>query len=228
MPYTIQVDSNELLNELENLGQKRQLPYIISKALNRLAVIVQGAEREMLPRKLNVRRGPWLDRQIKIDKGTWALKSRLYIKIYTTDNADFLSMLDEGGEHVPLNGHNYLTAPNPKVFGKSVIGPDNPLRVKNLQLNQTKWGLRGLERTFMVVSKESGKPLILQRTSPDDNRKRRRGTNRKTGVRLLYSLLKAIKVPHKITWETTASNAVSGHYYGCLMDALGEAMSKFK
>jgi len=227
MQVKLTINSESILNQLRELGQDNQSGFILSKVLNTVAKEIQTDEKIMLSQNLHIRR-PWVISQVKINKGQWATKTRMSVTIEMPITLAYLSDFETGAEHIPYQGHTWLTMPNPKVFGNSIIGPDNPLKVKNLQLNKTKFGIQGLERTFLIHSKETGTPLILQRTSPDDNRKRKRGTNRKTGVRLLYTLIKHSNRPKKIAWYQTATNVIQYRYNIIASQVLSEALASAK
>ena len=224
MSINIQIDSKALLAQLEELGESKQGPFILSKSLNQLAKVVQTNLLTDMKESLRVRRKQWLNNQVKIRTGTWATKYRLMVKIELDTPAEFLSAFETGEEHVPYAGHSWLAVPSSKVFGKSIIMNDNPLKPKNLMLTQHHGLIQGLERTFLVKTKKKGTPLILQRTSKTDKGKRRRGTNTKTGVRLLYTLIKASMRPHKIHWYDTANMTVQNEQYGIFSFVMEQAL----
>ena len=207
------------------MGQERQGPFILSRTLNQLAKKVQTNLKTDINSSLKIRRKQFINNQVKIDNGTWALKTRLKVTIHLTDLGAFIGDFEEGGEHVPINGHTWLTKPNPKVFGNRILRADDPLRAGNLNLHDYKGNTIGNERTFLVHGKQT--PLILQRTSPVNGR-RQRGTNKATGVRLLYTLVKQSHRPMKIHWYDTSNATVQYEAEGIWIDVIRQALANPK
>jgi hypothetical protein len=195
--------------------------------LNLLAKRIQDNLREDFQASLQLRRAGWVKQQVKIDKGTWSTKTRLRVTIYLTDNASFIGDMEKGAERVPILGRKYLAIPNKKVFGKSVIGQDNPLRIKNLDLHSTPFGTQGKLRTFIIQAK-SGTPLVMQRVEKDATGKGRRGRDRKTGLRILYNLVKHSRRPRKIHWSNVAYNTVDIESYGIFTEVMRDALASIK
>lgn len=228
MTIKITVDSTRIRNDLAQLGQDRQAPYIMQRTLNNLARAVQTSLRLELGSKLKLRRAPWINQQIKIDKESWATRTKLFVTIRLTDLGAFLGDFDKGMEHVPTRGRKFLALPNPKVFGDKVISQDNPLRIKNLQLNQTPFGLKGTQRTFMITPKGGrGLPLILQRVASPGKGIRKKGVEKgsKLGTRILYFLLKSTMRPDKIDWFETAENTINTQQDAIVSEAMAKAKS---
>lgn len=228
MKISIQMHSEPILSTLKELGQDRQGPFVLAKSLNMLAKRVQENLRDDFQASLQLRRVGWVKNQVKIDSGQWSTKTRLKVTIYLTDPASFIGDMEDGTQRVPILGRKYLAIPNKKVFGKGVIGPENELRVKNLNLHSTPFGTQGLLRTFILKDKETGTPLIMQRVSKDTTGKGKRGRNRKTGLRLLYDLVKHSSRPKKIHWSNVAYNTVDIESYGIFTDVMYQALRDTK
>jgi len=228
MNINLAIDTQAVLDQLKELGQERQGPFILARGLNLLAKRVQQELRNNIATSLNVRHGSWLKQQVKIDNGTWATKTRLQVVIHLTDVAAFLDKLETGGEHVPIGGRKYLAIPNSKVFGNSIIGRDSLFRIKNLNLHETPKGMEGNQRTFIIDSKNTGTPLVMQRVADTDHKKRQKGMNKKTGLRILYNLIKQSKVPKKLQWFDTATNTVSTCQAAIFTDVIQDAINKAK
>ena len=226
MQVNITIDSASVLNPLKELGQDRQGPFILSKSLNLLARKVQDNLREDIRQTLHVRRWSWVKNSVKIDKGTWSTKTRLWVKIYLTEAASFIGAMEDGAQHLPRNGHQFLCVPNEAVFGGKIIEAANPLYVKNLHLTEAKGHiLKGEQRTFMVDSKKTGNPLILQRVGNEARGKAKRGTSKASGLRMLYVLLKATKRPQRIHWATTANATVANESTGIFTEVMRDALA---
>jgi len=235
MGISIKINREAIMQELIGLGQEKQGPFILSRTLNLLAKEIQSAERIHVTDATKVKRPGWIKNQIRIDSGTWATKTRLKVKIYVTDQASFLVDLDEGNEHIPIGGRQFLAVPSTKAFGSKVIGKDNPLRIVNLHLKESPNGqLKGDLRTFTVGHNGKNKhPLILQRVSAL-KAKRSRGSiasmGAKTGLRLLYTLVAHTFRPKKLRWYDVANATViheqEGIWTSVMIDALRTARAK--
>ena len=219
MKVSINVDPKPILHTLREMGQDRQGPFILARGLNLLAKKVQKNLRADFEGSLTLRRKGWILQQVKINTGQWATKTRLRVVIELTQSANFISRMETGEEKHPVSGHKYLVFPNAKSFGKRIITKDNVLKYKNLGLTQTPFGIRGRQRTFMVKT-EAGTPLVLQRVAKDAHKSYKKGREKSTGLRMLYTLIKSAKIPKKIHWYTTANQTVIGTFTQVIKEAL--------
>lgn len=225
MKIKARIDRDRVLYHLEQLGQERQLNFILSRTLNLLAKEVQAEERKGFDLTLKTqRRMPWIKSQVKIKE--WSTKRNLTVRIFLDEKANFIGDMEEGAERVPVNGRKYLAYPNPKVFKDKIITNKNPLKVSNLGLTPSKGGLlKGKERTFLVHS-DRGTPLILQRTSkPASTRKRK---VKDSGVRLLYTLIKKSSRPKKLHWKNIGKTVVRDMQESIWKQVIEDAMKKAK
>ena len=226
MIVQVSIDSKAILSRLEDLGESRQGPYVLSRTLNLLAKKVQDNLKQDFNTNFKLKRKAWVLNQIKIDKGTWATKKRLSVRIYLTDSADFIKDFETGADHVPLLGRKYLAIPNSKVFGKNaIIGTNSLLRIKNLAFRSTPFGVRGNQRTFIIKDKETGTPLILQRVANDAHRTFKKARSKDTGIRILYTLVKHSKRPKRITWYDTSRKTVANEQVGIWTTVIQEALA---
>jgi len=223
----IQLDTAPILAQLKELGQERQLNFILSKTLNTLAIKVRDNLRADFKNSLHLRHTSWVLNQIGIKPKTYSTKTRLIVKIDLSDAGSFLSAFEMGQQHLPLNGHTFFAIPNAKTMGRSVIMPGNPLSVHNLNLQESKRGLQGLQRTFMVKSKETGTPVILQRVGPEVKGKGKKGLGA-DGLRLLYTLVRESKRPRKIHWRDTANLTVEHEQVGIFAEVMAQALADAK
>lgn len=224
----ITLDIKEVEKYLQEIGKERHLNFIVSKAVNSVLKQIQDAIRKELAAKLNLRRVSWNLLQIKINKEDWANKTKLFGRIHITDEAHNLVRLATGNEHYPYKGGRYLAIPNKSVFGNRVITKDNPFNPSNLQLQRTPRGLQGNQGTFLVET-QRGTPLILQRTQKQGSkRKGKKGTDRSTGVRMLYTLVKKSKTPLKINWEAIIYTVVNKTFQAELIKAIQYAFDTAK
>jgi len=225
--FNIQLDSKAILETLQFLGQERQGPFILSKTINQLAVRVRDALRTDIKNSLHLRHTNWVLNQVKIKPGTYSTKTRLKVKIDLSEAASFISDFELGNQHLPIAGHSYFCIPNQEVFRNAVIMPGNPLSIKNLQLQESKFGLRGLNGSFMLNTKNTGTPVIMQRVGPGAKGKNKRGLGT-DGIRRLYTLVHASKRPSKIHWRDTANMTVEHEQYGIWTQVIKEALANPK
>jgi hypothetical protein len=231
MKVQFQIDSAAVLNMLQELGQDKQGPFILARGMNLLAKQVQTALRDNLASNLTLRRTAWVKQQVMIRPGTWATKTRLVVKIELSDPGAFLSGFEGGADHIPGMGRKFLAIPNKKVFGNRIMGENNLFKVTNLDLHQTPHGMEGRQRTFILHTKASGTPLIMQNVS--DSIKKgwgKKGVNRYLAARILYTLVRSSKRPARLSWYDTANQTVitqQAETLGQVMrDALADAKGK--
>jgi hypothetical protein len=241
MQIILHTETKELLDQLQEMGKDRQMPYALSLAVNRLGSRVQQNLQAMMLSDLNVRRPMFIKNSVRFEKadrssykdGKFTATVRLGVK------ATWLSDFETGGEHQPYMsylGEKWLAKPNRAVFGNSIIGKDNPLNPNNLNLTQQHGtGLRGDQRSFLIVSKR-GTPLILQRVASKMGSKsgRKKGVtsyasnSSTTGLRLLFTLIKHAHRPAKIQWYNTAYNTVEQEATGIFTDVIHQLIEESK
>jgi hypothetical protein len=227
MQIKIKVDDASVRAQLKELNSERQAPFILSRSLNLLAKRVQENLRLNIENSLNLRRRSWVLRQVKINSGQWATKTRLSVTIELTEAARFISAFETGAQHLPLLGKKYLAIPNKEVFNNSIITSKNPLYIKNLQFHSTPFGTEGALRTFILNPKSGADPLILQRVAPGTKGKKARGV-KDSGLRMLYRLVKASHRPRKIKWYDTANSTVVREQYGIFSTVIKDALANTK
>lgn len=228
MKVSIRIPAEQITKQLTELGQERQGPFIISKTINLLGKKVQTNLRKDFETNLSLRRKTWTLQQIKINKESWSTKARLTLTIELTEKATFITPMEKGEAHYPINGKKYLVFPSSKAFGKRIIGQNDILRVKNLALRNTPHGLQGNQRTFLIKSKETGTPLIMQRVSQDAARSYKKGRSKSTGLRLLYTLIKHSNRPKKIHWTDTATHTVREEFTTTAAEVMSKALKDAK
>ncbi len=207
MSLKIQVDDNLAQKLLEELGKPEQLKFAMSLAINKTMTLIRNAFRGEMEAKLKLRRVAFNLAAVRVKPGDFATKSQLY-SILSIDAAlaPHLIRLQTGKDHIAVNGRKYLPMPNVKVFGDKVITSANPIAIKNLQLRSTPGGLKGQQKTFMLHP--AGKsPVILQRTGQPGKGKKK-GSDKATGNRILYTLIKKSKTPKKIDLLPIAQRVV--------------------
>ena len=228
MKINVTFNTKPILDYLETLGQSRQGPFILSQTLNLMAKKVQANLRKDFETNLTLRRKSWILQQVKLKDGKWSTKTRLSVTIELTDSATFISPMEEGKDHLPINGKKYLVFPNSKSFGNKIIGRNDLLNVKNLNLHSTPHGTQGNQRTFIINSKATGTPLIMQRVSADAHRSYKKGRSKSTGLRMLYTLIKMSKRPKKINWYSTATNTIHSEFTTTAASVMSQALRDAK
>lgn len=228
MKVSIKIDRQAILSQLEELGQEKQGPFILSRTLNILANEVQKNLRKDFETSLTLRRKGWVLQQVKINKEQRSTKARLTVTIEVTDQASFINPMEKGAEHLPINGKKFLVIPNSKSFGKRVIGKDDLLNIKNLGLTNSPHGLQGRQRTFVINSKATGTPLVMQRVANDAANSYRKGIKKSTGLRMLYTLIKMSKRPKKIHWYSTATQTVQEQFTNIAAEVMSKALKDSK
>ena len=227
--------TNDFFRHIED----RQVPFAMSLALNRVAVVGQQAEQDRLKSTFKLRRETWNLQGIYISKTDRATKSSWVVVIQVQDSRSHLNKFETEGEHVPHHGKS-LFIPNPEVFKSKVIGRDNLLAPKNLHLHSDGKGrIIGDQSSFLVRSpkgafvlqhqqavhkgftKASLKGMSLDR--PDKALKAKKGT-RDAGARLLYTLKSRVSVPLKLAFTSTIADKITTAWPDVAAQAIDEAI----
>lgn len=221
------IDTRQVETYLYNIGKEDQLGFAVSLAINRILNMIQLAVMEDMQAKIDFRRLAFNLRAIKINPQDRATKHKLLGIIHIDPIASNLLRLETGSDHIPINGRKYLPVPNPTVFGNKVITKDNPLQIGNLKLRDTPFGTKGDQGTFLIES--GGKPFVIQRTKKAGSKgKGKKGTNKETGTRLLYSLVQRTTTPVKLNFRAIATKIVNQHFREELIKAVNRAISTAK
>lgn len=242
----IRVDATAALAGLKDT-QLRQVPFALALTLNQLANDGQAAERERIKGAFKLRRETFNLRGVYIANQDRATKKRLAVVIQVEAKRGYLEKFEQGGDKVPVNGRRMLAVPNSKIFGKRILKPDDPLRPKNLHLHKDAHGrVIGDQRSF-VIKLQNGQQAIMQRTDRKlmttgsgglsrvrlDNFQggmgpRRRwekySFHRSKGTRLLYNLVRRVKVPAQLQFIETITKAVDAQASMRFDEAFAKAM----
>lgn len=237
------VDPGQVFGATLDAAQAKQLPFAVSHALNRTAVDAQGAMQRHLQAAFTLRREAFILRGIKIERADRSTKTNWRVIIQVAPAVDFLIRAEEGDDHVPAHG-KWLWKPNKDVFQGKAIMRNNPLHPANLRFDQH---MRGPEGTFMVKTKKSHQLLVLQRTARAGRgvaqsitlgARHQVGRNaagqfaqgkvikapRRGGVRMLYQLVERSRVPAKLEFIRTVTNAVEAAWPWEMQQAMDEAL----
>lgn len=168
--------------------QQRQVPYALSRTINKMLLNIQQSQREAHQRVFTVRRATFLNRLVKINSGDWATKAKLLGRVgYQGERADLLAKFEEGGPKRTLSGAKPWVPSAARRNKADVITRAN--RPKGLGLKPFLVGVqsgfsiyKGDKRTFMIRARD-GSGVVLQRygNRPRGKKKRQPAIN---GVRL--------------------------------------------
>jgi hypothetical protein len=215
---SITVDPKALITTMG--AAANQLPFATAKALNECAVGFQTDERAVMQQDFIIRR-PWVLQRVKIDRGDFATKTKLSVRIRIDDQGDFLNKFEGGGIRTPLAGRRGLVIPltggAAKRSPQSIV-PDK-LRPKNLAFKtlQSKGGfqiLKGDQRTFLI-QRPDGSGVILQRKGSKVAVKRRHqgplmaGQRRDYSLVVLFTIKPRTRVPDSLHFYDTPRTAHS-------------------
>lgn len=219
----IEVDPKQAIGWLGRLSD--QMPFATSKAINACAIAGQTAERAHIHQAFIVRRGPFIDRTVKIKP--FANKHRLEAKIAIDPARDVLAKFEAGGTKYPRSGATV-------AIPTAVVRPDirkvvpKSKRIKSLHFHavRTKHGavqIKGDKRTFIVKGrnhKGNAVAYVLQRfgrTSKRTVRGRRLDElgggsqgpgGRDPHVRVLYSFRRSVPIPADLQFHRTIQRVV--------------------
>jgi hypothetical protein len=249
MMFKLAVDPSSLANSLSDMNA-RHIPFIVSKALNAVANDAQKAERAHIQSAFHIRR-PWVLNGVYIGKEYRATKTAWAVVIQIQGDRDFLNRFERGDLKFPLHG-KWVWVPNADVFKGQVVMYNDPLHPRNLHFRQMIKGRQmvGDQRTFMINGKGTRGPLVLQRVSRSGKGVSQRigqgymrkdsgrdvGSGRFTagvatrrlragGVRMLYTLVSKVKIPVRLKFVETITEAVNANWSSRLDDAMNYALN---
>lgn len=225
----LKIDPTQTLATLKELGQERQGPFILARGLNLIAKKVQKALRDNMAANLTLKRTVWVKNQVMIRTGNWATKTRLIVRIDLSDTGAFLAGFEGGADHLPGMGRKFLAIPNKAVFGSKPIQQNNILKLSNLNLRSTPFGLEGNQRTFVIHAKGTNVPLVMQEISQNTKRGMgAKGVNRYLGNRILYTMVHHSTRPARLAWYQTAGQVVALEQASTLAEVMRAALNDAK
>jgi len=208
---SITVDTSPITDYLTNLQKEDQIQFAVSKSLNDLARSIQSRIRDNMRQSFTLRKTQWVLNRIYISTVDKATKTKWSTVISVNEPYNILAKFEEGGEKVSVGGHRYLAVPNAKSFGKAT--PPDELRIKNLNLKAIGNEMKGNNETFLIHSKRTGVPLILQDVW-NQKGKKRKGINKWTLNRILYTLVPKVRIPAKLNFVATAQSVIASEAIG--------------
>ena len=225
----VQVDTEDVRAYLKEIGAERQQGFVISLALNRLANLAQKAERENdLAKNFKIRRKQFVMNKVYINKVDRANKNSWTVTIQIKEDYPQISLFETGADKVPFHSQ-YLALPNRQVFGGRIIQQDDELSIRNLHLKNIGSRVEGDSETFIINSKRTNVPLIIQDCFANGERKKKmRGMNKHLGNRILYTLIRKSRLPVRLHFVETVSNSVKQNYEQVFTDALTQALKTAK
>lgn len=210
---TITADPKALIATMA--GMEKQLPFATMKALNETANFFQRDQRQVMQKEFLIRR-PWVLQGVKIDRGDFATKAKLNVRIHIDEKQDFFNKFEDGGIRTPRTG-KALSIPIDVRTSRTTVVPTR-LRPKNLGLagaNRGKGGttiVEGSNGVFMI-QKADGSGVILQRLARKIGVKRRqhmalqKGQRHDYAVKVLYALKPRTPIPASLHFDDTAKTS---------------------
>ena len=198
---------------------------------------------------LHLRRESWVLRTIKIDRTDLSKTSWSVVIYIQKEFLEVANRLNTGEDHLPTWGQ-YFCVPNESVFNRKIISSDNPLHPSQIRLTRhgDRWTSSDNSGIFMIHSKATGTPLMMQRTSRTGKgvaQSIRAGVRhaagernasgqftqgkvirgrRPGGTRILYTLVKRSRVPAKLEFYETITNSVNNNWENEMQQELTKAL----
>lgn len=214
----IRIDFSQLQRAVNELGSPQQFNYAASLTLNTLVTRIQQRvwDRLLNSGDFNIRRAAFNKGAIYFPSANRSTTTKLVAVLEIKQTADNLIHLETGEPQSPLK--KFLLVPNPEVFNYKIITSKNKLHPMNLDLKSGRYGVGGNQRTYLINSNRTGTPLIMQR----------QGRGKRGKSRVLYTLVKRIKVPAKLKFYELADLTISKEFDSIAMEALQRAISTAK
>lgn len=238
MPYTVAVDPHDLIAKAQLL--EAQIPFAAMKALNQTATEFQSDERGVIQRGMTIRR-PWVLQGVKIDRGDFATKQKLSVRVQISPDRDFLDKFEEGGTRFPIGSSRSLAVPIAVRRTKTqVIRRDQAPKSFNFtqafSSRSSRWTIFKGERGAFILQRPDGSGVLLQRTrrpqlgpSRYGNRNlvRRRAYGHDPNLVIKWALKPSTPVPRLLHFEETARSSFlsrwPGNFHRWYLEALSTA-----
>lgn len=205
-------------------GMEKQLPFATAKALNEVAGFFQRDQRAVMQKQFTIRR-QWVLQGVKIDRGDFATKQKLNVRIHIDEKQDFFNKFEEGGTRSPRSGGKSLAIPinvrgsktglipaskKPRAFDFKEVGGRGLVthakrfksgRLRSAALEGNVRVYEGAKRTIMIKGSNGG-GIILQRV----------GRGKAAGLKVLYRLKARTPVPASLHFHDTARESFTAHW----------------
>lgn len=222
---TVYADPHELIALSEQL--ESQFPYATAKALNEVATGFQGDERGVIQRGMTIRR-PWVLQGVKIDRGDFATKQKLSVRVQISPDRDFLDKFEEGGTRFPRGSGRSLAVPIAVRRTKTqIIRRDETPKSFDFQQafssRSSRWTIFKGERGAFILQRPDGSGILLQRTrrpqlgpSRYGNRNlvRRRAYGHDPNLIIKWALRPTTPVPSLLHFHQTAIDSFLSRWPG--------------
>lgn len=152
----ITANVTDLTGRLDAISE-RQLPFASMRALNEVATTFQQRQRAVLESTMTIRR-PWVEQGVKIDRGDFATKEKLSVRIGIDPSRDFLDKFEPGGTRTPRAGGSLVVPLAARPSQESLI--PNRLRPKSLGFHEV--GGSALAKHASRLSSKSVKSAVLR------------------------------------------------------------------
>ncbi len=216
----VTVKLSSALRSLDQVRQK-QIPFATAKALNETALNVQKAERAQLEQGFKLRRRDWAFRNIKINRGDFATKSRLraIVRIESPGGgarSDILGKFEDGGIKRPRMGSRIAIPGEVQRTKTGIVSKGlrpSALNFRPVGGNSRSNVMKGDKRTFLI-RKPGGRGVILQRT----------GRGKRAGVRVLFFFRPSVRIDRRLRFHDTAVKTVQDTFNRNFGRAFAEAI----
>lgn len=207
MEINIQIDTSTVRAQL--VGLERQIPFVVSKALNSVANDGQRAVQDSLSAHFTLRRGEFIRRTIKRQTpGDFATKTNLQAIVRVDPQRDFLEKFEEDSEKVPQRGRKMIAIPTAAVRRtKSDIirAADRPRAILS-QVNQ-----------------DAGRAFILNGAIY-----RVIGRGRRALLQKVYTLKARVGIRARLRFRETVNTAVDRQWEARALEAIDRALATLR
>lgn len=202
-----------------------QLRFATSLAINRTVKDVQDGIRASLHQHFIVRRAPFIERGIKIDRGDFSTKDKLEARVHLDEQTDFLAKFETGGIKSPSRARA-LAIPTAVLVGagRERVVPDR-MRIKQLAMapHVTKKGkvqVKGIQRTFLVPGLG-----VFQRVGRRGNARGLQAQLDAGEIRMLYKFKPKVRVKDSLQFVKIGTRIVAKVWADRFYEALEHALA---
>lgn len=245
---SISMNVDQVIANLDDL-YKRQLPFALSKAINKTALDIQAAIRQRIfQRGFTVRSGQsatWLSNLIKINRGDFATKERMMARVSVGkgfsqgDRSTLLPFLEEGGirtSRMQIGTASLFAAgsvaiplrhtPNesiPRALYPSNLGLQDRRDVSGA-ITRAGRGKKSRPKAPLNAQLKGSQRTFIVRTKAGEGLIFQRIGSGKRDLRGLFTIKPSARVPGRQFFYSTALKTASAKLQPNFLDALALAM----
>lgn len=216
---TVRIDPARAIRAVGIVAKQHR--FATAQALNQTAKDFQAAERAGLAERFILRRPAFINRQVMIERGTWATKEKLSVTVTDNPQRHMLSKFETGGEKTSFDPGMPIAIPTSELRWDPRMVVPRSMYPKNLRLADRKDVIGTLARRRHVTAngveqlKGKRRTFILDPTQHHGVTHwaiwQRFGPHRED-IMMIWLLRTRVPIPRRLEWQPTAVQTMLERY----------------